>query len=363
MSTTTPIVLASRWLELPLADGTARFHYRWLRHACDLDRHPTTKERIVCSSEIPDDIRAADARITDGDLRVTWAHDRRESSYALAWLDRHAYDRGHARAPELPTDVRAFEIDRGDGDLADAVARAAGLLAARGAAIVRANGRVTRPEDETEALIEAFEHRGLDVISTHFGRIEDLRTDNTTNQNTDQLGYTDSGIELHTDQPFLESPPRIQILQSIRPADEGGENYLVDALAASRRLSWEDRGLEETLRRVPIVFHRQQRSFESVVKSPILQGDGDDFLVRYSYFTLAPHALPFAEMENYYRAYDRFARLVRDPSNQLRFRLGPGDFLIYDNHRMLHARTAFRGARWVRGIYLDRAPRSVRVAS
>ncbi len=47
------------------------------------------------------------------------------------------------------------------------------------------------------------------MVETHFGRIEDLRTDNTTNQNTDQLGYTDAAINLHTDQPFIADPPGI----------------------------------------------------------------------------------------------------------------------------------------------------------
>ena len=45
------------------------------------------------------------------------------------------------------------------------------------------------------------------MVETHFGRIEDLRTDNTTNQNTDQLGYTDAAINLHTDQPYIADPP------------------------------------------------------------------------------------------------------------------------------------------------------------
>lgn len=45
------------------------------------------------------------------------------------------------------------------------------------------------------------------MVETHFGRIEDLRTDNTTNKNNDQLGYTDAAINLHTDQPFIADPP------------------------------------------------------------------------------------------------------------------------------------------------------------
>jgi gamma-butyrobetaine dioxygenase/trimethyllysine dioxygenase len=59
-------------------------------------------------------------------------------------------------------------------------------------------------------------------------------------------------------------------------------------------------------------------------------------------------------MEAWYRAHDRFARLVRDVRNQYRFALAAGDFVLYDNYRMMHARTSFRGARWLRGVYFDR---------
>ena len=45
---------------------------------------------------------------------------------------------------------------------------------------------------------------------------------------------------------------------------------------------------------------------------------------------------------------------MRAPQNQYRFALAAGDFVLYDNFRMMHARTAFRGARWLRGVYFDR---------
>ena len=48
------------------------------------------------------------------------------------------------------------------------------------------------------------------MVPTHFGRYEDLRTDNTTNANTDQLGYTNAAVDLHSDQTFLAAPPRFQ---------------------------------------------------------------------------------------------------------------------------------------------------------
>lgn len=331
----------------------ADFHWFWLRHNSDLDRHPLTHERILCSSELPAAPRPHVLRLAEdaNALEIEWGDrpDGRASSYGADWLQRHAYAPDRAAAPPPPSDPAAITL-RAEHLTEPLGPVALELLQRTGALVVRGYGL------DTEALIETFGRQGLSVIGTHFGRIEDLRTDNTTNSNTDQLGYTDSAIQLHTDQPFLERPPRYQLLHCQRPGDTGGENFVVDALAAARHLSDLDRPAFELLRTVPVTFHRKQKSFEKVLASPVLDFDAPGgFRVRYSYFTLAPHQRPFAEMEAWYRAYNRFARLVRDERHQYRFRLEAGDFLLYDNWRMLHARTTFTGARWLRGVYFDAA--------
>lgn len=345
------------WLRVTFGDpggGTADFHLRWLRHNCDVDRHPLTRERIACSSELPDQLGARSAAIEGDALVVTWAHDERTSRYALDWLREHAYARDRAIVPPPSADPSRLEIALPGATLGELAARALARTNERGAAIVRRGPSATRPEDETESILEAFAATGLEVIGTHFGRIEDLRTDNTTNDNTDQLGYTDAAVDLHTDQPFLDRPPRWQLLQSIRAADHGGENDVVDAQAAARHLRSVDAEAYAILTGTPVVFHRRQAAFERTVVSPVLEEAGDAVRVRFSYFTMAPHRVPFERMESFYRAYDRFSRLVRDPRHRTRFTLAPGDFLLYDNRRMLHGRTAFRGARWLRGVYFDR---------
>ena len=58
----TPIDAGLR-VEFGAGRGHADFHFRWLRHNCELDRHPSTGERIVCSSELPDDLTARSAAI------------------------------------------------------------------------------------------------------------------------------------------------------------------------------------------------------------------------------------------------------------------------------------------------------------
>jgi len=124
-----------------------------------------------------------------------------------------------------------------------------------------------------------------------------------------------------------------------------------DARAAAEHLRETDAEAFELLTKTPVRFHRKQKDFEKVLDAPFLRTD--PFRVRWSYFTLAPYRLPFERMEAWYRAHDRFARIVRDPEHQLRFRLEAGDFVLYDNHRMLHARTTFQGPRWLRGIYFS----------
>ncbi len=341
------------WIRVPLPSGYADFHLKWLRHQCDQDRHPLTRERLVDSSQLADEWVVTEARIEDDALVVRWASDGRQSRYPLHFLEEYAYAKNRVAAPPPPSDLLAITLFRQD-DLATTVAESLARLAQHGAVVVRrTESQTVPPEDETEALIDAFLAHGLRVIGTHFGRIEDLRTDNTTNANTDQLGYTDAAIGPHTDQPFLDAPPRLQLLQAIRAADSGGENHITDARAAASYLRDLDSHSYEVLTTTPVDFHRRQAAFERRVVSPILSKAGDPFLVRYSYFTMAPLRLPFAKMEDFYRAYDRFARIVRDPKHQYRFTLRAGDFVLYDNHRMLHARTAFVGRRWVRGIYFD----------
>jgi cysteine desulfurase/selenocysteine lyase len=264
-------------------------------------------------------------------------------------------------ALRLPHDVAAYSVRAADFDSLDALATATLARVQRdGVCVVRAPQSQQRAIDATEPLIAAFERAGLVVRTTHFGRIEDLRPDNTTNANNDQRGYTTAPIELHTDQPFIAAPPRYQLLQAIVAA-EGGDNAFVDGHLAGEYLRARDAFDHALLATTKVRFHRRQRAFESVIESPILSYPDTSnptlagFQIRYSYFTLAPHPLPFARMSAFYRAHDRFARIVRNPSHQLIAKLEAGDFVLYDNHRVLHARKPFSGPRWVRGVYFDPA--------
>lgn len=351
------VARGAEWLVLEFASGAPRrsaFHFRWLRHHTEEDRHPLTGERTVCSSELPDDLAPVSFQIERGAvLAVVWS-DARRTEHDLHWLQRHAY----AQDIDIPVEPEAradrFELVRGARGYEDLAQEALARVLRDGVVILRAEGSGD-PQAETERWIDALLASGLAVTNTHFGRIEDLRPDNTTGQNTDQLGYTDSAIQLHTDQPFLDEPPRFQLLQSIVRAEQGGDNVFVDVEAASNYFAATAAHEHALLATLPVRFSRRQKQFARDVEAPILRlaSAEQPFRVRYSYFTLAPLAFPFGLMSSFYRAHDAFARLLREPGRGVRVSLGPGDFALYDNHRMVHARTPFQGARWVRGVYFD----------
>jgi gamma-butyrobetaine dioxygenase/trimethyllysine dioxygenase len=348
------VTLHSNYLRILWPESHADYHFRWLRHNCDIDRHPATGERIVDSSELPEELPVRSACAKEDGLRVVWDHDGRESFYAWDWLKQNAYAMNRSDVPP-PSDVSSLTIDAGSRSWDDVLPEAWALVERCGAAVMkRAGTNFPEASTQTEAFVVACERRELKVVETHFGRIEDLRTDNSTNKNTDQLGYTNAAVDAHTDQPYLEKPPRYQALHSIRAAEAGGESLVVDVLRAFHYLQSLDSLAAKLIAETPVHFYRKQKAFERSLKSPLVTLE-PEFMVRYSYFTMAPHQLPFDRMEAWYRAYDRFARIVRSPGFQYRFLLAPGDLLIYDNHRMLHGRTSFRGARWVRGIYFDPA--------
>ena len=97
--------LHAEWLRVPLGAGEhADFHYRWLRHNCERERHPQTHERTLCSSELPDDLRPISAAMHDDALEIVWPPDHHTSVYPRTWLRANAYALGRvATPPPTPT--------------------------------------------------------------------------------------------------------------------------------------------------------------------------------------------------------------------------------------------------------------------
>lgn len=342
--------------------GSARYHAIWLR---DNAQDPGTRaagngQRLIALRDIPADTRIV-AAVVDGDtLNVTFAPEQRTIAFSLAWLEAHSYD-----APDQP--VRGWvpeELSPWDATLQQHVPTGHyPMLVRRGAAfqdwieqVVRYGfGKVEGGPVEEGALFKVVDLFGY-VRETNYGRLFEVRTEvNPTN-----LAYTGLGLQAHTDNPYRDPVPTIQVLYCLESSAAGGENMVVDGFACALRLKEENPDYFDVLASHCARFEYAGEDGVCLTsRRPLIElaPDGELIGVRFNNRSLAAVTdVPFERMDLWYAAYRRFGEIIDDPAMEVVFRLDPGEAFVVDNTRVLHARKAYSGAgkRWLQGCYADK---------
>src|SRR5437763_5892562 len=321
-----------------------RFHALWLRDNCPCSecRHESG-QRLLDTRSLPDDL----AIVTVDGCTVSFS-DGHVSSFDANWLLANAGEAPpHRRTlwgAELQDELPAGRFD----EVAAGGAALRGWLAAVdefGFAIL--TGGPTEPGTVTR-VAELF---GF-VRETNYGRLFDVQTVvNPTN-----LAYTGLGLGAHTDNPYREPTPTLQLLHCLASSADGGENTLVDAFRVAQDLPRED---VELLVRWPVRFRYADADTELEAETPVLSLDarGEVCAVHYNTRSARPFHLPEDVVGPYYAAYQRFGRMLEAPEYRIQFKLEAGDLFIVDNLRVLHGRTAYAatgGERHLQGCYADR---------
>jgi gamma-butyrobetaine hydroxylase len=322
----------------------ARFHALWLRDNCPCSecRHESG-QRLLDTRSLPDDLAIV---AVDG-FTVSFS-DGHVSRFEADWLRANA-----GEAPSRPRRLWGAEIQDGlpIGQYEDVAAGGAALrdwLAAvdeLGFAIL--TGGPTEPGTVTR-VAELF---GF-VRETNYGRLFDVKTVvNPTN-----LAFTGLGLGAHTDNPYREPTPTLQLLHCLASSADGGENTLVDAFRVARDLPRDE---FELLARTPIRFRYADADTELEAETPVISLDARREVQAVHYNTRSAQAfrLPEHVVGLYYEAYQRFGRMLEELVYRIQFKLGPGDLFIVDNLRVLHGRTGYAatgGERHLQGCYADR---------
>jgi gamma-butyrobetaine dioxygenase len=196
---------------------------------------------------------------------------------------------------------------------------------------------------------------------TNFGALFDVRS---TAEASD-LAYTSLPLDPHTDNPYRNPVPGVQLLHCLVNETSGGLSTLVDGFAAARALEARDPDAFALLSRMPVRFRYQDESTELVASAVPIERDAGGGIVaihfspRLDFVPLHPPA----ELDAYYRARRAFDHLLRSPEFEIRFMLEAGELLMMDNRRLLHGRTSFdpaEGVRHLQGCYIDLdGPRSL----
>ncbi|MFF7634461.1 phosphonate degradation HD-domain oxygenase [Kitasatospora sp. NPDC008050] len=350
-----------------MSDATASRSLYWLRDNCPCAecRDPRNGQKLFQITDLPAELGIAAQTEQDGRLEVLWS-DGHRSRYPLHWFAKpEQADAGDHRSEAGKRLWRAADFAAGIPEarwsdyLADPAERAAVLRAVQrlGFAVLR---EVPAVERQVLDVAASFGY----VRQTNYGELFDVRVE----PNPNNLAFTSVAISPHTDNPYRDPVPTLQLLHCLENAATGGDSGLVDGFQAAALLRTEAPADFEVLTRTLVPFVFRDRGTELRADRPLIETDplGRIREVRFNNRSIGRLRLPAAELDAFYAAYRKFAAITLRPELQLEFRLDSGDCLIFDNVRLLHARTAFEpggtsqtpegaggGRRHLQGCYAD----------
>lgn len=349
-------------LTLELSSGSHRYHAIWLRdNAQDEDtRAAGNGQKLITLADIPPNTRIGSADLLPGDLlEVQFAPEGKTVSFALDWLETHAYDqKAPAERGWLASGVRTWDADGiGDvpsGDFAELEAGGDALRSWLNDILRFGFAKVVNGPVRSGALFGIVDLFGY-VRETNYGRHFEVRTEvNPTN-----LAFTGLGLQAHTDNPYRDPVPTVQVLYCLESSAAGGENMVVDGFAVAERLRRENPAWFDVL--ADHCAHFEYAGDAGVCltsRRPMIElaPDGELVGVRFNNRSCAAVTdVPFHRMQEYYDAYRRLGEIIDDTAMEVTFRLEPGEAFVVDNTRVLHARKGYsgEGSRWLQGCYAD----------
>ena len=339
-----------------------RFHAIWLRdNALDpATRDPGNGQRLITLADIPGDTRLSGAVLNGGHVTCVFAPEGKTVDYPITWLRDNAYDHP-LPAPQgrLPAGAETWDNTLTGAvptaDLpslqTDKATRQAWLAGIRRYGFAK----VTGMDAQSGGLFDIVDLFGY-VRETNYGRHFEVRTE----VNPVNLAYTGLGLQAHTDNPYRDPVPTLQILSCLENSAEGGENMVVDGFAAARRLLAEDPHGFALLAGHPARFaYTGSDGVMLQSRRPVIElsPDGELMALRFNARSAAPvRDVPFDDMPAWYAALRRLSDIIDDPSMEVVFKLSPGEAFIVDNTRVLHARKGYsgEGSRWLQGCYADK---------
>jgi gamma-butyrobetaine dioxygenase len=334
----------------------------WLRDNCPCPdcRAPGSGQKLFQITDLPEDLVVTAVEEDAATVTVTFGPDGHRSVFGRDWLA-GTVPAGAGPAGAGPPDFRTEDGKRlwsgpgaplptGDWERyrADPGHRAEilGAVLTSGFALLRG----VPVQAGTVAMVAGT--FGC-VRETNYGRVFDVRVESTPAN----LASTGLALSPHTDNPYRDPVPTVQLLHCHLSAADGGDTLLVDGFAAAAQLRAEDPESFAVLTRTPVPFGYRDRGTDLRACQPLIELSADGRIrgIRFNNRSLQALRRPPGEVAAFYAAYRRWAQRLARPEQARTLRLTPGDCLIFDNTRVLHGRTGFTstGDRLLQGCYAD----------
>ena len=339
--------------------GAVELPALWLRERCQdpdsLDPH--TQQRLFDPHRLPDHLSLVRVEPIGGNRARLAFSDGYSGEYELSRLA-DELEPGDGLPREIPwradLDLEAVSVDGRTLESDEARLRSLETFLTHGLILV---GHLSSDPECILGVARRFGH----VRETNFGRIFEVYSRPGSND----LAYRPVALAAHTDNPYREPVPGVQLLHCLVNETKGGWSTLVDSLSVAQALQEEDPEGLQLLASTPVRFRFIDANEELTEWRPIVQRDaggrmtGVHYSPRLDYLPL----LDAGTTRRFQRARRRLSELFADARFELRFPLRAGELMMFNNSRVLHGRTAYdpnEGHRHLQGCYIDLdGPRSL----
>ena len=359
------IIDSGKSIILQRNDGSSvRYHSTWLRdNAFDPKTRDTNNgQRLITLSDIPINIHIESATFdkTGKNIFLTFLPEKKKVSFNTIWLETHAYDikRNNIKgwiAPGLKTWGKDMSKHIPNLNFESARSNKALLLQWLKLLYQYGFAKISGGKIESGALIKIADLFGY-VRETNYGKWFEVRSE----INAINLAYTNLGLQAHTDNPYRDPIPTIQILYCLENSAPGGDSTVVDGFNVALLLKKERPDYFNLLSKYCARFeYNGNKDVFLRSRRPMIElsPDGEIIAIRFNNRSASAITdVPYDDMEGYYNAYRAFSNIINDTAMTVKFKLNPGECFIVDNTRVLHARTAYSGigTRWLQGCYVDK---------
>ncbi len=191
------------------------------------------------------------------------------------------------------------------------------------------------------------------VRETNYGALFDVQSKiDPANQ-----AFTRLGLNAHTDNPYRDPVPTVQLLHCLANSAEGGDTFLLDGFKAAAILRDKQPEAFNTLSQCEVAFRYSddKTDLKSSVRLIETGSAGDIRHVRFNDRSINVTAMPYELQQLFYPAYRFWATALANPQLRMTHKLRPGELIIFDNTRVMHGRHAYenKGERHLQGAYSD----------
>nr|XP_039254909.1 gamma-butyrobetaine dioxygenase-like isoform X1 [Styela clava] len=177
--------------------------------------------------------------------------------------------------------------------------------------------------------------------------------------------HTALGLCYHQDLPWYETEPGVQFLHALKFDEdiEGGESQFVDLFQVAEILRKEDPEAFNDLARIPATYEtidyiRAKPAHYETLKPHIeLDYFGNVVALHWNPGVEGTLRAKGDDVKKYYRGYNKLLGIIRRKELEWAFRMDAGDIIVFNNHRMVHARKAYsskeNGQRHLQGCYIS----------